>query len=160
LAGIVVAIAACSVVLWFATPSGTTGSAAITGAPAGPGVGTAGPAALPVPAPLIGMQHRAPVIEKAAGDEPRGGHLRLPDGSGYVPNLNGVTQPMEWTAGRFTPIVGINRTDTGIDWYVHEDGSQSTTVMITTERLGVVGEEGVLVFAGSDPGAVRPRRAL
>ncbi|MCA8968836.1 MAG: hypothetical protein KDC95_03605 [Planctomycetes bacterium] len=60
--------------------------------------------------------------------------LRLPDGR-YVPALNGIEkpQPMVWQHGNFTAIVATERTQWRglgeLDWYVHEDGTRSTTLM-------------------------------
>jgi len=66
--------------------------------------------------------------------------LRLPDGS-YVPALNGAegAPPLQlfWEAGRpWSPIVGVARSDAGVDWYVHADGSRSTTEMKWRSDLG------------------------
>ncbi len=63
-----------------------------------------------------------------------GSMLRLPDGS-YVPPLNGIQQPqpMIWKHGSFTAIVATERTSWQglgeLDWYVHQDGARSTTLM-------------------------------
>ncbi|MEZ5964900.1 MAG: hypothetical protein R3F56_13755 [Planctomycetota bacterium] len=56
--------------------------------------------------------------------------LELPNGE-FVPALNGVrgAPPMEWPADRpFSPIIGRVRT-TELEWYVHADGTRSTTQM-------------------------------
>ncbi len=68
----------------------------------------------------------------------RQGSLRLPDGS-YVPNLNGVSDQMvlNWPERvPFSPIVGRVTDNFGIERYLHEDGSQSTTRMIYRKDLG------------------------
>lgn len=70
---------------------------------------------------------------------------RLPDGT-YVPNLNGVRQPMSWT-GQFSPIVSINRTDVGVDWWVHENGLQSTVLILEGTMKGVPVREATLLQA-------------
>lgn len=66
--------------------------------------------------------------------------ITYPDGSHY-PTLNGVTAPIKlnWSSDRpYSPIV-----DTMYDgelnqlyWYVHEDGSYSTTAMLQNRRGG------------------------
>jgi hypothetical protein len=66
--------------------------------------------------------------------------LLLPDGS-YVPALNGAegAPPLRlfWEAGRpWSAIVGVARSDAGVDWYVHADGSRSTTEMKWRSDLG------------------------
>lgn len=71
---------------------------------------------------------------------PRAGELSLPEppaGSGLVmpngqrvPCLNGVDGEfvLRWPRGRpFAPIVAVETTDTGLAWYVHQDGTRSTT---------------------------------
>jgi hypothetical protein len=66
------------------------------------------------------------------------GRLRLPDGS-CVPALNGVTDPvpMTWPADLpYAPITGVQRDPSGRDWYVHADGSQSTTVDLWSANDG------------------------
>lgn len=106
------------------------------------------PAAEKVPAPVV-----KPMM--AAGDRPapkaeqnpRDISLmtRLPDGT-YVPNLNGVREPLTWN-GPFSPIVRIHRTDLGEDWWVHENGMQSTTVMVEGTRNGVPFREAMIKCA-------------
>jgi hypothetical protein len=66
--------------------------------------------------------------------------LLLPDGS-RVAALNGARAPQPlataWPASvPFQPIVGIERSPAGIDWYVHADGSRSTTEMRWRADLG------------------------
>lgn len=56
--------------------------------------------------------------------------LRMPDGKEF-PLLNGVREaPLpSWEPGRpYSPIIGT-RTVRGIDYYVHADGSTTTTIM-------------------------------
>ena len=86
----------------------------------------------------------APVLMKGDALPPKPQHsprdtsgmTRLPDGS-YIPNLNGVRIPMVWSRPGFSPIVGIRRTDRGVDWWVHENGTQSTTVVTDAFINGV-----------------------
>ncbi|MHC5064974.1 MAG: hypothetical protein ACYTG5_13490 [Planctomycetota bacterium] len=74
----------------------------------------------------------------ARQDPDQAGSLRLPDGS-FVPNLNGVSDQMvlNWPERiPFSPIVGRVTDNFGIERYLHEDGSQSTTRMIYRKDLG------------------------
>ena len=89
----------------------------------------------------------APVIATAAvpGNEPASpceGHaheLALPDGT-FVAALNGATDPVPlkefWGAGPWSPIVGVERSSVGVDWYRHADGSYSTTQRIWRSDKG------------------------
>lgn len=66
--------------------------------------------------------------------------LELPDGS-FVAALNGARDvaPLRhyWSAQRpWSPIVALERSSAGIDWYRHEDGSYSTTQMVWRSDLG------------------------
>jgi hypothetical protein len=56
--------------------------------------------------------------------------LRMPDGSEAAP-LNGVTEPGQvvWGNRPYAPIVRTVRHQ-GIDWYVHSDGTRTTTVRV------------------------------
>lgn len=103
-------------------------------APAAPG---AAPAALP-PVPATAPAVAAPIPEPPPAD--RSKYLELPDGS-FVPTLNGATNvaPLAKFWGSqvpWSPIVGIERNDQGIDWYRHENGSYSTTQMVLVSRSG------------------------
>ena len=82
---------------------------------------------------------------------------KLPDGS-YIPNLNGVREPGLWTGRPFSPIVGIRRNDQGVDWWVHENGMQSTITYVDGTRNGVPVREVAMQVAfplektyGADP---------
>ena len=106
-----------------------------------------------VPAPVFGAdklpQPEAVQQLKAApipvADVPdRNGKILLPDGT-FVPALNGVETAVQWGKRSFSPIVGRNLTDTGVEWYVHEDGSQSTTVQVRGEGPGAAGIASALV---------------
>lgn len=64
----------------------------------------------------------------------------LPDGT-RVPMLNGATgaPPLAEYWGSsvpWSPIVGIERNDQGLDWYRHANGSYSTTQMVWRSDLG------------------------
>ncbi len=71
---------------------------------------------------------------------------KLPDGS-YIPNLNGVKEPMVWTGADFSPITGISVTEQGVEWWVHENGIQSTTAMVEGTVNGVTRRQAVLYVA-------------
>ena len=64
--------------------------------------------------------------------------LLLPNGQ-RVPALNGVRNPppLKWRKKTpFSPIVRKTVDDLGNEWYLHADGSQSTTVMVFRPDLG------------------------
>jgi hypothetical protein len=76
------------------------------------------------PAPAI------PAVGEPSTDTSRAGGLRLPDGTS-LPPLNGAIDPppMVWSDDTpFSPVVGVQHDPGGCDWYVHADGSRSTTV--------------------------------
>lgn len=97
------------------------------------------PSELPVEAPLppAELRYEAPEHTRtpAPQDQPR--MVKLPNGE-YVPALNGAVNapPMEWPADQpFSPIIGRYRT-TELEWYVHADGTKSTTQMSYRTDLG------------------------
>jgi hypothetical protein len=102
------------------------------------------PPALPIvltepPAPPVAAYVEKPLsLPVVRGPEAGAGMLRMPDGS-FVPPLNGVVNPpaAQWT-DPFSPIVGIRRSnDAGaIEWYVHADGTMTTTIMLFRHELG------------------------
>lgn len=66
--------------------------------------------------------------------------LLLPDGS-RVPALNGARSPKPmsevWPVSvPWSPITGVEHSPAGIDWFVHADGSRSTTQMVWRADLG------------------------
>jgi len=100
--------------------------------------------AVPAPAPAAEV---APVIATAAvpatdpvaPPEGQAHGLALPDGT-YVAALNGAVDPAPlkefWGAGPWSPIVGVERSSVGVDWYRHADGSYSTTQRIWRSDKG------------------------
>ena len=82
-------------------------------------------------APAQANVDRTAPTPAAAADRSR--ELALPDGT-FVPTLNNATDapPLAdyWGIWPWSPIVGVERSDAGIDWYRHEDGSYSTTEMV------------------------------
>ena len=65
--------------------------------------------------------------------------LELPDGT-LVDALNGAVDapPLKdyWGTFEWSPIIGIERSSAGVDWYKHADGSYSTTEMVMRTDLG------------------------
>jgi hypothetical protein len=55
--------------------------------------------------------------------------LKMPDGS-FVPTLNGVVNPapIAWGSVPYSPIVR-KQIDPTVEWYVHADGTYTTTIM-------------------------------
>lgn len=72
------------------------------------------------------------------GEPPKGSAI-FPDGT-WLPPLNGVTvaPPFPGFAPNYpyAPVIEIKRGDKGIFWYIHADGSHSTTQMALTEEGG------------------------
>jgi hypothetical protein len=99
--------------------------------PAGP---QASPVQVPAAAPVLSPQPAAATAAPAAAPAP--GRLRLPDGSEVEP-LNGVKAPpaMVWGETPYAPIVG-REFGNGIEWYVHADGTRSTTLDRWRDDLG------------------------
>lgn len=65
--------------------------------------------------------------------------LELPDGT-FVDALNGAVDAPSmkdyWGPFAWSPIVGVERSGAGLDWYKHADGSYSTTQMVMRSDLG------------------------
>jgi hypothetical protein len=130
-----------------ATPAVATPAVAHAAAASAPDAERAGP----VPAPVGG-----------AGAAAHRRELQLPDGS-YVPALNGAegAPPLQlfWEAGRpWSPIVGVARSDAGVDWYVHADGSRSTTEMKWRGDLGRLDALTRVAHPGDAPPPALPAR--
>lgn len=91
------------------------------------------PAASPAPLPAVGVPAPTRTAPKARD---RRHELELPDGT-YVPALNGAIDPEPlasyWGNWPWSPIVGVERSSAGVDWYRHEDGSYSTTEMVRAD---------------------------
>jgi len=95
-------------------------------------------------------------------DSLAGGMLELPDGS-RVPALNGVKAPaaLVWGDAPWSPIVGTTRSE-GVDWFVHEDGTYSTTVEVFRSDLGRTDPVTLVSRAGTPvpvEGVVPPKKA-
>ncbi|MCR9244960.1 MAG: hypothetical protein NXI31_08000 [bacterium] len=69
----------------------------------------------------------------------RSRQLELPDGT-FVEALNDAVDAAPiaqyWGTGAWSPIVAVERSSAGIDWYRHENGSFSTTQMVWRADLG------------------------
>jgi hypothetical protein len=82
----------------------------------------------------------APVGRGAPAAKPDHSHeLELPDGT-FVAALNGAVDPAPlqqfWGSQvPWSPIVGVERNDQGVDWYHHANGSYSTTQMVWRSDL-------------------------
>ncbi len=89
-----------------------------------------------------------PAAQPAAHTAPTAlpGMTMLPDGS-YIPNLNGVKEAMVWKGEDFSPIKGIQANDQGVEWWVHENGMMSTTVVLEGTVNGVAGRYPALQIA-------------
>jgi len=78
-----------------------------------------------------------PVAKAAVTD--RSALVELPDGT-FVPTLNGATGALSlrecWGTRPWSPIERVDRSDVGVDWYVHEDGTRTTTEMKWRADLG------------------------
>ena len=93
------------------------------------------PAAATAEAPA----RQVPVPQPAA-DSDEATTMLLPDGT-RVATLNGASgaRPLSevWPKARpWSPIVGVERSAAGVDWYVHADGTRTTTVMRWRADLG------------------------
>ncbi|MGA1523507.1 MAG: hypothetical protein ACO4CT_10085 [Planctomycetota bacterium] len=104
-------------------------------APANPGDAVSAPEA----AGQTVEPRAAEVPLKAAVEEtPREDRFELPDGT-WAPALNNAKNapPVDWPPDiPYAPIVKRVTDPHGQDWYVHADGSKSTTVMTWREDLG------------------------
>lgn len=99
------------------------------------------PTATPEPAPLPAVPERgaaAPAVSTAKAKADHSRELQLPDGT-FVAALNGAVDaaPLQqfWGPEPWSPIVGVERNDQGLDWYHHADGSYSTTQMVWRSDL-------------------------
>ncbi len=121
--------------------AGSSGLAALLmlGQEASPALSAAaGPEQLaPEPEPMVGTY--VPLSE-ALPRTATTGTIIYPDGNNF-PALNDVQVPIEiiWTSGRpYSPIVGTmnDGPPLNLEWYVHANGSHSTTAMRSVQRGG------------------------
>jgi hypothetical protein len=101
-----------------------------------------------------------PASSPTTASADRSQHLELPDGL-FVPTLNGATNcaPIAnyWGPWPWSPIVGVERSSAGLDWYAHADGSYSTTQMVWREDLGRYDAMTRVAHPGPTPAAVADR---
>jgi hypothetical protein len=111
------------------------------------------PAPVPVVVPLTAVD-----VRRHAATVDRTTMLELPDGT-FVPALNQtVGAPplaIAWQ-GPWSPIDHVERTDQGVDWYVHRDGTRSTTEMKYRPELGRMDAMTRTGRPGGDPPSVTP----
>lgn len=98
-------------------------------------IGLPGPEPVPPPPP-VATGDGTPAAPKPDAAAKKSGMLKLPDGSEVAP-LNGVENPprLVWQNPEYSPIVRTEHNG-DFDWYVHADGSYSTTLMIWRSDLG------------------------
>jgi hypothetical protein len=86
--------------------------------------------------------------------------LTLPNGT-FVDALNGAVDspPMSdyWGPFDWSPIIGIERSSAGVDWYKHADGSYSTTEMVMRSDLGRKVAMTRVAHPGPAPATTSPR---
>lgn len=94
------------------------------------------PPAATAPGPEVATAAAPAPIRKPA---PAADQLALPDGT-FVPVLNGArgAPPLQrfWGQRPWSPILRVERSDLGVDWYVHADGTRSTTEVKWRADLG------------------------
>ena len=114
--------------------AGGVGASARTLPPPAGGPGTSTPLAA-APAPRVVTAEAAPQAPERVD---AAATWRLPDGSFTAP-LNGAIDPppLAWPPNvAWSPIVGRELGAAGVEWYVHTDGSRSTTEMKWRADLG------------------------
>ena len=127
------------------------------------------PAADPPPAVVTPAATLAPAAPAAAVPAPvvpvraatREASLELPDGT-FVPMLNGATGALSlkqyWGARPWSPILHVVRSDAGVDWYVHADGTFTTTEMKWRSDLGRLDAMTRIAIPKGEPPPVKPSR--
>ncbi len=129
---------------------------------------TSTPGATPAAAVTANVDAPAPLAGSAAPSAPeapetpedRSKLLELPDGS-FVQTLNGAVDaaPLAtfWGPKPWSPIVGVQRSEAGVEWYEHANGSFSTTQMVWRPDLGRHDAMTRVAHVGPTPGAVVAR---
>lgn len=86
--------------------------------------------------------------------------LALPNGT-FVDALNGAvdspTMSDYWGPFDWSPIIGIERSSAGVDWYKHADGSYITTEMVMRSDLGRKVAMTRVAHPGPAPATTSPR---
>lgn len=133
---------------------------AVTAAPAAATSDTATASDVDAPAPLTGSVAPDARPTTPAPGEDRSRLLELPDGS-FVQTLNGAVDaaPLAtfWGPKPWSPIVGVQRSEAGVEWYEHANGSFSTTQMVWRPDLGRYDAMTRVAHVGPTPGAVVAR---
>ncbi len=135
-AALLLAVAAAGSAAWFV----------LRGDDATPGHGGRPPVALPGPGqkghdpvtPPLRAEKIAPAPVPVKSPQNISAVFQAPDGT-YLPSLNRVLNApaMQWPAHRpYSPVVGTTRNEKGVEFYMHQDGSLSTTVMQWRADLG------------------------
>jgi len=136
--------------LFWALRQSTIAPAPVAGAPRSPAATTSAP----VP-PATAADPSIDASKPAAGGA---SVLLLPDGT-HLPCLNGAhdCEPLQraWGQWPWSPITGRERSDAGIDWYIHADGSRSTTEMKFRSDLGRWDAVTRVAHPGASPPAVK-----
>lgn len=89
-------------------------------------------------APVLQARWTAPPTVKNPDVEAKRRMVQLPTGE-YVQGLNGVIDcgRLAWPSDRpYSPIIGVERSPDGKDWWVHADGSKSISEMVFRSDLG------------------------
>lgn len=88
--------------------------------------------------PVLNAAWKAPAEVQNPNREEMRRMIKLPSGA-YVKALNGAVdaRPLDWPADRpYSPIIRVERASDGKEWWVHADGSKSTTEMVYRSDLG------------------------
>lgn len=96
-----------------------------------------GPAVSAPHATLTAAAVRGVEVPAVAPADDRAAHVAMPDGT-WLPALNGVTGAPKsaWSAERpYAPVLRVDRLQDA-DWYVHADGSWTTTRWFFRKDLG------------------------
>jgi hypothetical protein len=122
---------------------------------------SAGAVAMAAPPAVGSAVHRAAAADPTAIPSTPNRDLLLPDGT-TVPTLNDAVdaEPLAtyWGPFPWSPIVGVERNDQGLDWYRHADGSYSTTQMVWRQDLGRHAAMTRVAHPGPTPPAVAGSR--
>ena len=88
------------------------------------------------PKPSTAPVMTVPYLPEPEAKVPAERRLKMPDGS-FVPTLNGVVNPaaIVWHSGPYSPVVR-KQVDPTLEWYVHADGTYTTTIMQWRSDLG------------------------
>lgn len=121
------------------------------------------PSVVATPAPPDAAAAPVTVEPVAAAHDPRAceSQLELPDGT-FVPMLNGATGALSlrkcWGARPWSPIERVERSDLGVDWYVHADGTRTTTEMKWRDDLRRLDAMTRIAVPQGEPPPLEPRR--